>query len=274
VCVGSLLSAALAHAAPFAYITNHFDDTVSVLATATNTVIATVPVGVEPTGVAVTPDGAAVYVANQGSATVSVLATATNTVIATVPVGGGPFGVAVTPDGAAVYVANQRSATVSVLATATNTVIATVPVGNRPVGFGQFIGPAAAVEPVTTFCSTLGDDRKPSILDQDIFVFTGATGETVTLTLEAISGSTNTRATLLLTDHIDKVFFTRIDSSALPNTLQATLPAAGRYLVTVAEHPNVPRGSAFRGNYCVQLESSAAAWQSFAPTGGVETLLD
>ena len=38
--------------------------TVSVIATATNTVIATIPVGVAPIGVAVTPDGSKVYVAN------------------------------------------------------------------------------------------------------------------------------------------------------------------------------------------------------------------
>jgi hypothetical protein len=37
----------------------------------------------------------------------------------------------------------------------------------------------------------------------------------------------------------------------LPNALNSTLPAAGRYLVTVAEHLNIPRGSAFRGDYCV-----------------------
>ena len=37
----------------------------SVIATATNTVTATIPVGVGPAGVAVSPDGSKVYVANQ-----------------------------------------------------------------------------------------------------------------------------------------------------------------------------------------------------------------
>jgi len=130
----TLALSAVAQAEPFAYITNQFSATVSVLDTATNTVVATVATGDSPTGVAVTPNGAVVYVANQTSNTVSVIATATNTVIATVPVGGLPFGVAVTPDGALVYVANLNDATVSVIATATNTVVATVPVGNFPVG--------------------------------------------------------------------------------------------------------------------------------------------
>ena len=101
----------------------------------------TVPVGDNPWGLAVTPEGARVYVANHGSHTVSVLSTATNTVLTTVPVGTNPRGLAITPDGAWVYVANYNSSTVSVIATATNTVVDTVPVGEYPIAFGQFLGP-------------------------------------------------------------------------------------------------------------------------------------
>ncbi len=42
-------------AAPFACVTNSGSGTVSVIATATNTVVATVPVGFSPEGVAITP---------------------------------------------------------------------------------------------------------------------------------------------------------------------------------------------------------------------------
>ena len=127
-------------------------------------------------------------------------------------------------------------------------------------------------EAVTTHCHTLGDDPPPSLLDQDIFRFTGAQGETVTLTLAAdpAGDQHGARATLLLTDQIARVVFVRLDSSALPNTVQATLPASGAYVVTVAEHPDFPPGSAFVGDYCVTLESSGEAWQSFAPTATVE----
>ena len=52
--------------------------------------LATVPVGISPVGVAVTPDGARVYVANAGSNNVSAIATASNTVLATVGVGAQP----------------------------------------------------------------------------------------------------------------------------------------------------------------------------------------
>ena len=130
-------------AAPFAYITNFNDSTVSVIDTATNTVIATVPVGGGPYGVAVHPEGTFTYVTNSFSDTVSVIDATTNTVVATVPVGTTPFGVAVHPAGTFVYVANGFSDNVSVIDTATNAVVATVPVGDRPDG--------VAVHPAGTF---------------------------------------------------------------------------------------------------------------------------
>jgi YVTN family beta-propeller protein len=119
---------------PFAYVSNQASNNVSVIDTATNTVVDTVGVGGIPWGVAITPDGARAYVANTGSNNVSVINTATNTVSATVPVGNFPIGVAITPDGARAYVANTGSNNVSVINTATNTVSATVPVGSFPVG--------------------------------------------------------------------------------------------------------------------------------------------
>jgi YVTN family beta-propeller protein len=81
-------------------------NSVAVIDTATNRVVATVPVGSGPWEPAVTPDGKHVYVTNFGTgndpaiaSNVSVIDTATNTVVATVPVGNEPFGVAITPDG-------------------------------------------------------------------------------------------------------------------------------------------------------------------------------
>jgi YVTN family beta-propeller protein len=49
------------------YVTNLLSNTVSVIATATNTVSATIAVGDHPEGVAVTPDGSKVYVTKLGS---------------------------------------------------------------------------------------------------------------------------------------------------------------------------------------------------------------
>jgi YVTN family beta-propeller protein len=129
------------------FVANLLDNTVSVIATATNIVTA-VPVGSFPTGVTVTPDGAHVYVTNQVGNTVSVIGTATNTVTATVPVGSSPVGVAVTPDGTSIYVSNSADNTVSVIAAATNTVTAIVPVGLNPDAFGQFISSSPTVSAV------------------------------------------------------------------------------------------------------------------------------
>ena len=125
-----------------AYITNLVSANVSVIDTATNTVIATIPVGIGQNGVAVTPDGSKVYVTNvqlPNPSVVSVIATATNTVIATIPLGGESNGVAVTRDGRKVYVANSGSNNVFVIDTASNLVLAVVSVGIQPVAFGAFI---------------------------------------------------------------------------------------------------------------------------------------
>ena len=134
-----LMLVSIAGASPFAYITNTFDNNVSVIDTATNNVTAIVPVGPNPYGVAVSSDGTKVYVTNLGvkytyDGTVSVIDTTTNTVTATVPVGNYPKGVAVNPDGTKVYVANSGGNNVSVIDTVTNNVIAAVNVGNGPEG--------------------------------------------------------------------------------------------------------------------------------------------
>lgn len=115
-----------------AYIANSASDNVSVIDISSNTVIATVPVGQSPYGVAVNPTGTRVYITNIGSNSVSVIDTATNTVKASITVGAGPRGVAVNPAGTRVYVANTYADSVSVIDTATNTVIATVTVGRGP----------------------------------------------------------------------------------------------------------------------------------------------
>ena len=119
-------------AAQQAYVPNYFDDSVSVIDIATDAVVATIPVGDAPIGVAVAPGGSRVYITNVVDDTVSVIDGATNTVIATVPVGLGVWAVAVTPDGGLVYATNRVDDTVSVIDAATNTVVTTVAVGDSP----------------------------------------------------------------------------------------------------------------------------------------------
>ena len=113
-----LIAATAAVAAPFAYISNFGSGTVSVIdagsaASCAGTgqvppppcVVATVPVGAFPGGVAVNPAGTLVYVANQDDGTVSVIRTSDNTVVGgPIPVGVQPWGVAVSADNSLVYV--------------------------------------------------------------------------------------------------------------------------------------------------------------------------
>jgi YVTN family beta-propeller protein len=70
----------------YAYVSNLGSNSVSVLDTASNTIVKTILVGTSPGGVAVTPDGAYVYVSNQGSNSVSVINAFNGAVIATIPV--------------------------------------------------------------------------------------------------------------------------------------------------------------------------------------------
>ena len=105
------------------------DTDVSVIDTATRTVVATVPVGSYPTRVAVSPDGSLAYVTNGLSRDVSIIDTATHTAVATVPMPLSfliPRSLAVTPDGAFIYVGSQALDGLAIIDTATNTVVDTL----------------------------------------------------------------------------------------------------------------------------------------------------
>src|SRR5439155_1404357 len=93
-------------------------------------VVATVPVGDGPSGVAYDSGNGYVYVSNYFSSNVSVIDGTTNTVVATVPVGYLPRGVAYDSENMYVYVADYGSNNVSVIDG--TTVVATVPVGTLP----------------------------------------------------------------------------------------------------------------------------------------------
>lgn len=93
-----------------AYVTNSFSASVSVIDTATNTVVADIGMPT-PAGVAISPDGGRAYVTSQVVlGTVTIIDTATNTVIGSpIAVGFTPGRPAITPDGTSVYVPNFSS---------------------------------------------------------------------------------------------------------------------------------------------------------------------
>jgi YVTN family beta-propeller protein len=83
IATGSPVALALNNATGRLYAANVNDDTVSVIDTATNTVVATIPVGDEPAGVAVNELTHRVYVQNRADVTVSFIDGSTNSVTAT-----------------------------------------------------------------------------------------------------------------------------------------------------------------------------------------------
>ena len=77
--------------------------------------VAKIPVGEGPDGIAITPDGKRLFVANSRTHDLSIIDAEMLRVLVTVPIGKMPFGVAVSPDGKRVFVINAQSRTVSVL---------------------------------------------------------------------------------------------------------------------------------------------------------------
>lgn len=124
------------------YVSDEIGNAVSIIATATNTVTGSIPVGQIPLGLATTSDGTLLYVANGADNTVSVISTATNSVVTTIPGFSGPEGLALSLDGKSILVANTVSNSVSLIDISSNTVSSSIAVGNTPV----FIGLLAAVK--------------------------------------------------------------------------------------------------------------------------------
>jgi YVTN family beta-propeller protein len=117
-----------------------------------------IPVGAEPNGVAMNPQGTRAYVANTVSGTVSVLNINRNSpsiarVMREIRVGTEPYGLALTPNATKLYVTNRRSNSVTVLDTQTNRVIKTI----------EAVGPA----PTGIAITNNGDDRDD---DETVYV--------------------------------------------------------------------------------------------------------
>lgn len=136
-----------AQAEPFAYVPSFTFGKVSVIDTADQRVVTTVPVGIWPVNVAVNPVRPRVYVANTYSDSVSVIDTTSHTLLATVSAGDSPNAIAVDAAGDRVYVAAMYDNKISVIDAASNQVIASVPTATWPSGIA--LNPAGTLAYVT-----------------------------------------------------------------------------------------------------------------------------
>jgi YVTN family beta-propeller protein len=94
-----------------AFVVNEQSNTVTPIATATNTAGPPITVGKTPVAIAITPDGTTAYVADLGSDTVTPISTATNTAGPPITVGTDPIAIAITPASGAPAFTSSPSAT-------------------------------------------------------------------------------------------------------------------------------------------------------------------
>ena len=116
----------------YAWVTNGGGNSVTVFNLVNMQTAATIPVGEDPTELAVSPTRNEVYVVNSGSASVSVIDAVTNRVAATIPVYREPSSVSVDSLGQRAYVANAGSNNVSVLDLGQRREIEAIGVGESP----------------------------------------------------------------------------------------------------------------------------------------------
>lgn len=120
-----------------AYTANHDTQLVTVVDTATNQMIKTIPIAAGPPQfLTFASDGRTLYITlfndQRTIHAIDVLDTASNTVVATIPQPARPYFPAVSPDGTRLYVPNYDIGAVSVIDTATNTVTGQIEVPSNP----------------------------------------------------------------------------------------------------------------------------------------------
>jgi YVTN family beta-propeller protein len=112
--------------------------TVSVIDDASNTIIATIPAGLGPLGLAYDPANDNVYVTHYPIVSyghtnfVTVINCLSNSVVANVTVGLQPAGIVYDGTNGNIYVADSGSGSVSIISSETNTLVATIPLNLSP----------------------------------------------------------------------------------------------------------------------------------------------
>ncbi len=104
----------------YAFVANQDSGTVSVIDTISHTVVATIPVGIEPYSIASNPCLDKLYVTNQDDDTVSVIDTGGLTVTKVFTVPNEPWDVVFSPSGDRAYISGESGGSLGVIDTATD----------------------------------------------------------------------------------------------------------------------------------------------------------
>lgn len=120
----------------FAYVTNGYSNTVSVLDVVNVRLDREIPVGIAPTALAASPTRNEVYVVNEGlpngTGSLTILNTENNSVAGTVPLHRQPLSIDLDKDGRLAYVVNFGSNVVSVIDLAARREVAEIATGEQP----------------------------------------------------------------------------------------------------------------------------------------------
>lgn len=210
-----------------------------------------IPVGKEPWGVALNPQGTRAYVANTVSGTISVLSVTRNApqvarVLTEIKVGTEPYGVCLTPNGTKLYVTNRNSNNISVIDTRTNRVINTVSeIGFSPRGIAISNDGDGDDDDETLLVTQFFGVPNPGQLDGEDDAKSGL----VTI-LRTVSDGIETTVRLLPVDSgfqsagsaIEKVAAPQlVNTSAYPNQLNnVVIKGNYAYVPNVGASPNGP----------------------------------
>src|ERR671930_2572753 len=119
---------------PRAYVSNEQSNDITGIDTATDKVVATVPVGERPRGIRLSADGKRLYVALGDEDRIAVVDTAGLQVVEKIAAGTDPESFALSPDGKRLYVSNEDANAATVIDLQTRQIVAAVPVGIEPEG--------------------------------------------------------------------------------------------------------------------------------------------
>jgi YVTN family beta-propeller protein len=159
-----------------------FDDNITLIDTATWTVIKNVTVGDFPVRAVFSADDSTLYVSNRGSDTISVVSNAGpgSAVIKTIPVGDYPFEMAVSPEGKTLYVLNFNDKKIGVVDLDAGVMVSTIALPNSPAGLYLNEQGTNLYVSTGTWSVTLGPGPKFSISqDGELSWISTAGGSTV-----------------------------------------------------------------------------------------------